>query len=283
MVLHGTISEIVAASINPSFKMPLPTNRCQFCGNTGGLTKSHIWPDWLNRFLPRTATHHEQEVGKFYTFKPRMQTPAYSLRIRAGHARSRRPRNTCAPCNSGWMSGIESMALPCGSRLIRGLPVIMRPFDQRVVAALFALIATRLEFAGLYCAVSPQDRDWLRMHREPTTDWRIWIATYAGDRPHDHWSKNYSAQLVSEPTDKVDPEHCNVMVATFVMGKLCAHMFYSPVKDFQGYEGVTLAQIWPPRRFDLDTRFLPELSDEEVISLHEAFARYGDPLNPARA
>jgi hypothetical protein len=69
-----------------------------------------------------------------------------------------------------------------------------------------------------------------------------------------------------------------VQVATLVIGQLCAHSFYSPVIDFQGYEGITLAQIAPPRRFDIDTDYLPTMSDKEVLWLHEAFARESAPM-----
>jgi hypothetical protein len=35
-------------------------------------------------------------------------------------------------------------------------------------------------------------------------------------------------------------DYCNVRVSTLVMGKLCAHLFYSPIIDFRGYEGISL-------------------------------------------
>jgi hypothetical protein len=167
---------------------------------------------------------------------------------------------------------------PCGSLRHSTAPALLQPFGQRALAALLALIATRLEFTGTASAVSPQDRDWLRFNREPTTDWKIWIANYGGTQPEEHWSKNYAAQLVSAPTDKVGPEYCNAMVSTTVIGKLCAHMFYSPINDFRGYEGIALSQIWPPRRFDLDTNYLPSLSDQDVLWLHEAYARESEPF-----
>ena len=36
---------------------------------------------------PEDQTHHEQEIGKFYTFEPKVPGPAYSKRLRQGHAR----------------------------------------------------------------------------------------------------------------------------------------------------------------------------------------------------
>lgn len=37
-----------------------------------------------------------------------------------------------------------------------------------------------------------------------------------------------------------------------------------------GYHGIELTKIWPPRRFDIDSRFLPTLDEAEVVHLHEA-------------
>src|SRR5258708_255743 len=89
--------------------MSKPAGRCVFCGGTG-LTRGHVWPDWLNKILPKTATHHEQETGKFNTFQTSVPGPEHSVRIGHGHARTRKPRNTCVTCNGGWMSLIEDRA-----------------------------------------------------------------------------------------------------------------------------------------------------------------------------
>src|SRR5467141_1953625 len=71
--------------------MPRTLGRCMFCGGLD-LTKGHVWPDWLNRILPKTATHHEQETGKFNTFEASVPGPEHSVRIGQGHARTRKPR-----------------------------------------------------------------------------------------------------------------------------------------------------------------------------------------------
>jgi hypothetical protein len=119
---------------------------CAFCGGTG-LTKGHVWPAWLGRFLPMTgATHHEQEIGRFYSFDPKVPGPAYSKRLLQGPARSRRPRNTCLACNTGWMSTIENGAMPYMAPLIQDTPLLLDTFGQRQLAALLVLMAMRLEF-----------------------------------------------------------------------------------------------------------------------------------------
>jgi hypothetical protein len=252
--------------------MSKPAGKCVFCGDTG-LTKGHIWPDWLNKILPKTATHHEQETGKFNTFESTVPGPAHSVRIGQGHARTRKPRNTCVTCNGGWMSLIEGRARPSGTRLILDSPQLMDLNDQTAIASLLTLITMRLEFLGDMRAIQNQERDWLRAHREPSKDWKIWISAFGGDDGDQHWSRSYAAQLESKPTDRVGLEYCNVRVTTLVIGKLCAHLFYSPIIDFQGYEGISLTQIWPRPHVYVDTSLLSVITGKDALFLHEAFAR----------
>jgi hypothetical protein len=168
---------------------------------------------------------------------------------------------------------MEDCARPCGTRLILDSPQLMDLNDQTTIASLLTLIAMRLEFLGDMRAISNNERDWLRNHRQPSNDWKIWINRFGGDDAEEHWSRTYAAQIEPEPTDKVGPEHCNVRVTTLVIGKLCAHLFYSPIIDFQGYEGIDLTQIWPRRHLYVDTSLLSVLSGKDTLFLHEAFAR----------
>jgi hypothetical protein len=176
------------------------------------------------------------------------------------------------------MSVIEGRARQVGTGLILDLPQLLNLSDQEALASLLTLIAMRLEFLGNMRAISDQERDWLRYYREPTNDWKIWIGGFGGDDGDQHWSRTYAAQLESKPTDKVGPEYCNVRVTTLVMGKFCAHLFYSPIIDFQGYEGIEIAQIWPRRHLYLNPSYLSVLSGKDVLYLHEAFARESRPM-----
>jgi hypothetical protein len=272
----------VSCSLNSSGSrsMSKPQTRCVFCGELGA-TKGHIWPKWFNQILPQTATHHEHETGKFSTFKPTFPGPAHAIQVRQGAARSRKPRNTCKICNSGWMSGIENFSISFATPLIlNNSPTLIPPFGQRALASLLSLMATRFEFTASARAVSQEDRNWLRLNHEPSHRWKIWIANYGGTQPEQHWARGYAMQLESAPTDEVGPDKCNAYIATLVIGQLCAHLFYSYVTDFGGYEGIQLARIWPPRGFDLNSLSLPSLSDQEVLFLHEAFARDAERMPP---
>ena len=176
------------------------------------------------------------------------------------------------------MSVVEDQARGCATDLILGRPSLLGIGDHQSLAGLLTLISMRLEFLGDMRAISDDERDWLRYYREPSFHWKIWISGFRGDDADEHWSRTYAAQLEPEPTDKIGPEFCNVRVTTLVMGRLCAHLFFSPIIDFQGYEGVQLAQMWPPRYPWLDSSQLSALNGRETLFLHEAFAREAPPM-----
>ena len=248
-----------------------------FCSETG-VTKGHVWPDWLNSILPRTATHHEELIGEFSTFTPDVPGPPKNYRVRQGHARSRKPRNTCGKCNSGWMSRIEDDAIKTATALIKDEPLSLTENAQRELAAFLCLISMRLEFLGRLRAIPATDRIYLKDHKLPPASWMVWIAKYTGEKADEHWSRYCGMQLGLTPTDKVGAEHCNTQVTTLIIGKLCAHLFSSTEIPFEGYEGARLTRIWPLTGLALDTRFLPDISDAAVVSLHEALARESKPM-----
>jgi hypothetical protein len=259
--------------------MSKPAGKCVFCGGSG-LTKGHIWPEWMGDVLISEATHHVQTVGELKTFTPKMRRPAYKQRMRQGHAGSRKLRNTCANCNSGWMSLIESSAKPFAIPLMRGEPYLLTTIGQRFLSALLCLITIRVEFSDMATqAVPPSDREWFKEKFEPSSNWQIWIAKYADDDPEKHWCYHHGFVIVSSPDENAGPYMCNTQATTLVIGRLCAHIFSATDwPDFDGYEGVTLSRIWPPAQLEIDTRFLSGLSGRAVLSLAEALARETPPV-----
>jgi hypothetical protein len=220
--------------------MSKPAGKCVFCGETG-VTKSHIWPDWLDAYLPPRAENYLQTVGEVNTFLPTMRRPAIERRVGRGDARAKKPRNVCRSCNGGWMSQIESNAKEALIPLLQGLP-----FDRR----------------------------WIRETLEPPPMWKVWIARYVGDAPGAHWCRHYGLQLVSSPDELVPHHVCDTQATTYVMGQLCAHVFGSTtIPTFEGYTGQGLCCLWPLTGWDIDCRFLPAIKDKGVLSLSEALAR----------
>jgi hypothetical protein len=249
-----------------------------FCGEPG-VTKGHVWPSWFGKILPISASFHENRSGEFFTFASPVPGPEKTISVKQGHARSRKLRNTCKACNQRWMSIIEGHAVSVTAPLLRGEPVLLDLAGQFALSNLLCLISMRHEFLSHSMRAIPQeDRNWLRTKFQPPDHWRIWIAKFTGKNPHDHWSRHCGIQIAASPAENVGPEYCNTHVSTMVMGNLCAHIFSSTEwRDFQGYEGIQLTQIWPPIYAYIDAGHIPSVTDKAVLWLHEAVARSLDP------
>ena len=151
--------------------------------------------------------------------------------------------------------------------------------DQCTIAALLCLINMRLEFLGEFRAIPAADRPAIRETRLPPAGWCIWLAKFIGEKGDDLVSR-YTGLIAGElgPPEKVGPEHCNTQATTLVIGKLCAHLFRSSFVPFVDYDGARLTKIWPLTGFDIQSQFMPAISDRAVLSLAEALPRAANEL-----
>jgi hypothetical protein len=254
-----------------------PRGSCAFCGGQTGLTKGHIWPDCFGKILPSDAKYHEQKIGLFNTFDSTIPGPDKWERVGTGPLQKRRPRNTCKTCNSGWMSRMETAAIPIVSPLILAEPFVLNTSAMKLLAAVLALVSVRVELTAKFMRAVPQSEIQHLMHNaQPSENWRIWIARHVGADLKDYLYRYSAMQIVSEPTAASGPEHCNTQVTTLVVGQLYAHILFSTVwPNFEGYEGVGLTRIWPPNELHIRTENLPAMPEQKGVALHETIARMG--------
>jgi hypothetical protein len=251
--------------------MSKPAGKCVFCGGSG-LTKGHVWPDWFAKYLPQSS-HHLDITGEYHTITPGIQTQPYSKKLRQGDAGQRKPRNTCAKCNGGWISRLENAAIPICIPLFRDEPHIFDTYFQRLFATFMCLITCRVAFTNPETqAIPASDRLWLKNNCCPPPDWKIWVARYHGERADEHWCRHHGMQILTgAPGEEVGPYKCNTQVTTFVFGKICVNVFSSTLwPDFRGYRGVRLTRIWPPNQWPIEWSQVPFISDEEIIRLAES-------------
>src|SRR5215510_1936253 len=83
-----------------------PSGRCIFCDQPG-LTKEHLGPDWLKRFLPRRATDHFHTTGSSTIVGDRVFAREPDLKRQAGDIRSRRLKVVCGQVEVGVVMGIR--------------------------------------------------------------------------------------------------------------------------------------------------------------------------------
>lgn len=260
--------------------MPQTPGKCVFCGQ-GGLTRSHIWPEWSQKIVPSIANFYELVVGEpMQTFEQFTPGPDFFSKTKPGSAAKRQPRNTCLSCNGGWMREIEEAAKPTVADLMLGRNIILSTMNQRFLAAFLCLVSMRIELSSNMRAIPASDLEFLKLRREPPINWWICIAHYQETKdPHDYWLAYLGMRRagLTEP-NLIGPEHCNTQVTTIVAGKMCAHIFSSSVwNNFRGYEGAQMAQIWPANQFLIDMRGVRYIDNAGLPWLHEAVARDGQP------
>ena len=191
------------------------------------------------------------------------------------------------------MREIEELAKPHVEQLLLGNGDLLTPSAQSFVATFLCLVTIRIALTNRRArGIPPQDHQHLMERREPPSSWLIWIMRCAegGD---DYWYSNFpmammaakSAEEIMSSLERkaVGPEHCNTQVTTMAVGRLCAHVFSTTVyHDFRGYAAPKMTPIWPLSGWDIDTRFLPRITREDVRWLHETIARERDAPRPVR-
>jgi hypothetical protein len=81
-------------------------------------------------------------------------------------------------------------------------------------------------------------------------------------------------QIASSPDVTIGVEYCNTQVTSLVVGQFYVHLFSSTVwKDFPGYEGADLVQLWPLKHRIIPVQSLPAIFEQEVVPLHETIPR----------
>jgi hypothetical protein len=87
-------------------KKQKPPGKCIFCGRTG-LSKEHIWSDWLKTLIARRDMHAQgSEAFEFdRTTNEFRVTRPMTTESKQGCMTQRKIRKVCeSHCNNGWMS-----------------------------------------------------------------------------------------------------------------------------------------------------------------------------------
>jgi hypothetical protein len=122
-----------------AYPRSVPTTPCRFCGATDRkITKEHVWPEWLEDFVPPTSgpglAHRWSSGDGHQSWKQQMLSATV--------------RMFCEPCNTGWMSDIEAEAKYIVGPMVQGIPTTLDTAAQRAVAnwtVLKGLVAATIE------------------------------------------------------------------------------------------------------------------------------------------
>jgi len=153
---------------------------CGFCGG-GGVTKEHLWPDWLRKVILQSRTGGSEKLfnaeiergGKINKFK------SASLEMTVGMP--------CGKCNHGWMSQLENEGKPFMTAMVDPGDKTLLTRERQTTLARWAI---KTAMVHEYTATADQVKYFSAVERltfkerfeVPENLW-IWAARYDGIRP----------------------------------------------------------------------------------------------------
>jgi hypothetical protein len=227
--------------------------KCLFCGEPG-LSKTHIWPNWLNKLLsPPSARHEVIERPSHH------QRPGTEQKIRQGSIFSQKPYLACEKCNTGWMKAFEDEVEKFGHLFLTSPDsTLLEEGQVRSLAGwvtLITILAQYIDRARIDITVTRHDLDCIWQRKVPPDHWSIFAASLDGflwRARYRHRATNISPYAgVQEYLDAVTAGvQANTMVSSFGIGSIYFQVFGCPVPSFvSDYRAVTkqagLNQLWP--------------------------------------
>jgi hypothetical protein len=212
--------------------MARPQRFCIFCGKPG-LTREHVWADWLKRFIPKTAANYSRFVATAHPTHTE-----FKRKMVSGDLRSQRLKVVCKSCNNGWMSRLQERTKSLLLPFLNGEVTVMDVHQQEILAAWIAMFVMVAEYFDPYKVATPQsERDYLMENQKTPPNWKIWF----GDLDEkSHWPSLLahfavpisSSEHVPEVMDNGFPRP-NTQTMTFRVGRLYVHVRSSMTDIFE--------------------------------------------------
>ena len=165
-----------------------PQRVCCFCGRPGEITKEHAWPQWLARSFGPLPGQGQTTYHSGYARTSRLESiemPNIRRQKNAAVTTSKL-REVCKPCNSGWMSRLESDVAPllqqAGRPAFFAKTAHLLPQDAALLASWAiktAWVRERLEYRDF--VASPAMRQDLSARSMPPPYTVVHAVGYAGE------------------------------------------------------------------------------------------------------
>lgn len=245
---------------------------CVFCNNPG-VTKQHMWPDWLKKIIPREGNKHSQNtiLTKLISHKTVFVQP--DIKFKRGPIGARKIRNVCGKCNSGWMSRLEESARLALTSIVLCEEKILTEKELLSIASWSAMTSIVAEYTDPKTQSIPEeDRRTIMNHGIPPSNWHIWLGNYNGEK----WKQRYRhlgmACAIKAP---IIPSNisCNTQSSTFVVGSLFLYTFCSKIPSivpaFSADIEEKLLKIWPTVPSESGWPLGKDISDNDAMSISD--------------
>jgi hypothetical protein len=238
----------VAQRKENSWKAMSKKGTCIFCSLRKKMSKEHVFPAWLEDFVPVLKQTHgafaiawNQEKKEFQKILEKKHgSPSTKITVRV----------VCRDCNSEWMSRLENAAKPSLIKLIQGEKCTISSDEQRTIATWIAKTVMTADYrfpdGG---TASEMERSLLKTLLEPPGGWYVSIADYQGKR----W-RDGGLFRQSFTTDGPRKTKLHIRTTCFGLGRFFAHTIIVPsvVQILPYFEDKSsLRRLWPDLHRDL--------------------------------
>lgn len=263
--------------------MARPPGKCIFC-EAGGLTKEHIWPDWLKMLFPKTPKSRHT----FGVIQPSIVAgiPKLEQRDRQGHSGTVKVRVVCEHCNTDWLSVLENRAKPILMHMIRGERSRLGPEDLNTLATWAAKTSMTAECKQPRPDGTTQEERIFPMRKNrPPPHWFVWVATYncTGWNELTMFQSRGNLQTSAIRSPNADVHY--IQATTFGMGRVIFHIIGTTCPEseanFRERENGGLIRIWPS--YPRSVLWTPAtiLTDRQVSwEAHVLNRTFNNSLNP---
>lgn len=276
--------------------------RCIFCGQKGGLTRTLIWPNWLNKILTVPIDRTLTRQWEIPLSPNHSDEHAETIKIQGGFF-SQKPFLACDRCNTGWMSDFEPKIKSFAIPLLTSLDQVKISRNQLdILAGWTCMIAMLAEYEKhrRHSCIPKEERRYFKEYLQPPDTWGIFVCSqncakwYAHYVIHRKWYKS-SISAPEFVSTFVADRPANTQISSFGVGKLFVQTFSSPyLRLFEDFRSVVksegLLQIWPkPSPLNpfakRSTKFPTKLVlDEEAADIMaSAFSKRFDILHGAKS
>lgn len=237
-----------------------PPGHCIFCGNAG-LSKEHVWSDWLKQIHPRGSQHFAEHGGGFEKVSdfsgPQRRPIIY--KGKQGSLLGTKVRIVCENCNSGWMSEIVDKAKPPLIRIFRGEQVTLDGEDQKNIAGWIALTSITAQYISRdqkFVSIPAWQRRFLLKNGYPPDEWSICLGQYLNPRRYffrSHaWRSTVNDLFGKVPVDPSMGDNC--YLPTYTIGNLFVQALETelPIISVMYEKWVNsdiLIRVWPRQRY----------------------------------
>jgi hypothetical protein len=248
----------------------MPRAQCIFCANKSG-SKEHVWPEWL---LEKLDTGHHKRIEGFIEGKEPF--------MMGGTKPELTTRSVCTQCNCGWMSALESSAMPIIIPAIDDISMSLNIEQQTTLTRWSMKTAMVFESMTPKCFYSEDERHNLRISLSIPSATFIWLGRYIGGN---QLFNQGNAMNRVPPIPSAIPKG---YVHSFCIGRLVIQIMTVrsvvmsdgtiSVKERKGLWNDSTIQIWPSRGI---IQWPPALSftDDGPLSFDTLLQRWSPASN----